>query len=461
MRRVPVLGLALIPVLAAGALQSGVLFESAGEVREPGGRIFQAALLPGGRVVYYRERTRPPTDEERARRAEWFDAEWEKFRRRAESEGLPEIERRSEEIARKLEEELAGRPPLVRSMQPFFSSAARGIPVLLRLALTLALPLARQHFINQPVVVEAGLRVWSPDRAEVEVASVDVARLYGEESWMRAPIDALNLRVSPDGRFVALETTEEAFALFELTGGALVHFAQVRGQSPLGWSRDGRRLYATRRAGGGAAVVVYEAASLQDMARCRADFDRLLLGGATSRAIIRGVAAGDDRLAIALFSDLGVCRLADGSLSLPDPPALRRIGPPRGVAFSRDGAALYVASARGFAVLDPRTFAVRDQYVRPAGAEVDFQSLADVSPDGRYAAVLYGRERPEGWATLVIWEIAERRVVQRIGTEPGRMLNTISAGFRFTYPPALLTDDWRYLLTVRQDGSLELFRRVR
>lgn len=149
---------------------------------------------------------------------------------------------------------------------------------ILRLALKLSLPLARQHFINQPVVVEAGLKLWHHGRKSADLVPVDVTRLYGEESWMRAPIEALHLRASPDGR---------------------------------------------------------------------------------------------------------------------------------------------------------------------------------------YAAALYGRERAEGWATLFFWDVRERRILRRIGTEPGRMLDTISAGFRFIYPPAQLSADWQYLLVSRQDGSLEVFRSVR
>lgn len=97
----------------------------------------------------------------------------------------------------------------------------------------------------------------------------------------------------------------------------------------------------------------------------------------------------------------------------------------------------------------------------PAGADFSFQKLSGVSPDGRYAAALYGRERGEGLATLFFWDVREKRIVQRIGIEPGRMLDTISSGFRFIYPPAQFTGDWQYLLVIRQDGSLELFRRIR
>ena len=448
------LAFALLSVVSfpAGGGPSGgrALFESVGTIREAHGRIHTAALLPGGDIAYYWERTRPPTEGEKARRAEWFDKQWEEFRRRAEQEGLPKIEQKSEELARKLEEEISKQPPIIQSMQPFFSAAVRGIPMLMRLALNLALPLARQHFINQPVVEEAGLRVWGRDHRGSDLLRVDVAKLYGVEEWMRMPIDALNLRTSPDGRYMALETAEEAFTLFELKGGALVHVAQIQGRSPLGWSRNGRLLYVARReVGKGTTISLYAMEGLREEGRCGPFQD------------IRAVAISDEgQLAVGGGNFLKICR-RDGSSLEPDRRTLGIIGRLiYGLEFPRDGLRLYVASERGFAVVDPRTFAILDQYIRSTSDDFRFEKLAGVSLDGRYAAALYGRERPGGWATLFFWDVRDRRVVQRIGAEPGPMLASISSGFRFIYPPALFTEDWRYLLVIRQNGSLELFRRT-
>ncbi|MDR7396992.1 MAG: hypothetical protein QN213_09210 [Armatimonadota bacterium] len=451
------LSLAALPG-SRGAAEA--VFRKAAELREPSAQVRKAALFPDGRVAYYWERTRPPTDQEKDRRAAWFDAEWERFRRQAEQDGIPQIERSSEHMARKLEEEAAKQPVVVRPLFAFLSAAFRGLPAWLRWVIDLTLPVARRHFINQPVVVEAGLRMWDPSGKTAGLLPVDVPGLYGEESWARFPADELHLRASPDGKYVALETAEEAFVLFELARSALSPRARVRGGSPLGWSPDGRLLFVTRSVDGREFIAVHAADDLRELARCPADFDRRLMGTASSSAIIQDVAIAEDRLAVALFTDLGVCRLPAGSLALPDPATLRRIGPPRGLVFAQNRPTLYVASLRGLAVIDPDTFAILDQYLLPPASDFDFQRLAGVSPDGRYVAALHGRERLGGWATLFVWDVAQRRIVQRIGTQPGRMLDTISSGFRFIYPPAQLTRDWRYLLVVRQDGVLELYHRT-
>lgn len=451
--------LAAIPRAAHGAPEE--LFRKIGELQDPSAPAREAALLPDGKVAYYWERTRPPTDQEKERRAAWFDAEWERFRRQAEQEGIPQIERGGEQMARQLEEEAAKQPWVVRPLVPILSATFRGLGPWLRWVMDYTLPIARQHIINQPVVVEAGLGLWEPGgKTPKELLPVDVPHLYGAESWARFPTDALHLRASPDGRYVALETADKAFVLFELTGTALSPKARVRGGSPLGWSPDGRLLFVTRSEDRKKVIAIYAADDLRELARCPADFGRNLIKAAGNvGGILMGVAISEDRLAMALFTDLGVCRLPAGSLGLPDPATLRRIGAPRGLAFSQGR--LYVASTRGFAVVDPDTFAILDQYVQPAAAGYSFQQLAGVSPDGRYAAALHGKERDDGWATLFFWDVHQRRIVQRIGTQPGRMLDSISSGFRFIYPPAQLSRDWRYLLVIRQDGILELYQGTR
>lgn len=433
------------------------LFVKVAELRGKNSHISKAALLPKGEVIYFWERIRPPTDEEKRIRSAWFDEQWEAFRKQAEQKGIPEIERRSEEIAKELESELAKQPPIVRQMQPFFSAAARGIPMLMRQALKMALPLARRHFVNQPVVVEAGLKIRSPDGSETNIPT-NLEKLYGEETWMRMPAEEINLRASPDGKYVALETADESFVLFELRGNDFAPMAQVRGQSPIGWSHSGRLMFSARSPKGDTFVVyamddLKEVATLGPVPRPTKRFSS-----------INAVAISDELLAVGGGNLFCIYRLADGSLKQPDIRTLRRIGGSPdsviyGLTFSPDGRALYVASARGFFVIDPYTLSVLDEYILSAGSDFRFEALAGVSPDGHYAAVLYGKERLNGWATLFFWDIRRKQIVQKIGTEEGRMLDTISSGFRFIYPPATLTNDWQFLLAIRQDGVLELYRR--
>lgn len=329
--------------------------------------------------------------------------------------------------------------------------------MLMRQALKMALPLARQHFVNQPVVVEAGLKIRSPDGSETNIPT-NLEKLYGEETWMRMPAEEINLRASPDGKYVALETADESFVLFELRGNDFAPMAQVRGQSPIGWSHSGRLMF-TARSPKGDTFVVYAMDDLKEIAT---------LGPVprpTKRSSsINAVAISDELLAVGGGNLLCIYRLADGSLKQPDIRTLRRIGGSPdsviyGLTFSPDGRALYVASARGFFVIDPYTLSVLDEYILSAVSDFRFEALAGVSPDGHYAAVLYGKERLNGWATLFFWDIRRKQIVQKIGTEEGRMLDTISSGFRFIYPPATLTNDWQFLLAIRQDGVLELYRR--
>ncbi|MCS7186179.1 MAG: hypothetical protein RMK89_04400 [Armatimonadota bacterium] len=434
-----------------------VLFVKVVEIGCEGVYARKAALLPKGEVIYFWEQTRPPNDEEKRLRALWFDEQWEAFRKRAEQKGIPEIERKSQAIAKELEVELAKQPPVIRSLQPFFSAATRGLPMLMRQALKMAFPIARQHFINQPVVLSAGLKIRHPDGRE-EGIQVDVEKLYGEETWMRIPAEEINLRTSPDGRFLALETSEEFIVLFEFRENAFSPLAQVRGQSPIGWSHDSRFMFVTRSPKRDT-FAVYKMDGLSEVGSF----------GPVQRPVkgfsdIRTVAISNELLAVGGGNILCVYRLADGSVKQADRRTLGRIGGApdsviNGLVFSPDGRKLYVASARGFFVIDPHTFAVLEEYILPAKAGFSFDKLADVSPDGRYAAVLYGRERLYGWATLFFWDIRGKRVIQKIGTEQGKMLDTISKGFRFIYPPANLTKDWLFLLVTRQDGVLELYRR--
>lgn len=453
----------LVPVFMVFSLLSSEvsgsdeLFKKVTEIREKEGYIRKAVLLPEGNVAYFHEVTRPPTEEEKAARAKWFDEQWEAFRKEAEKKGIPEIERKSEEIAKELEKQISQQPPVVRSMQPFFSAAARGIPMLMRLALEMALPLARRHFINQPVVTAAGLRMWYQDRGRADLLQVDVQKLYGGETWMRVPLEEINLRASPDGRYLALESAEEAIVIFELKGGGLSPIAQIRGRSPIGWSHGGRLMFVSKAARKDSFTVF----STEDL---REVISVGLIPCSGERPIVRAVAISDRYLAVGGGNFLCVHRFMDGSFLQPDRRTLRRVGGAPdsviwGLAFSPDSRLLYITSARGFFVIDPSTFAVLDEYVRPAGAGFYFDTLAGVSPDGHYAAVLHGRERPHGWATLFFWDIPGKRILQRIGTREGQMLDTISSGFRFIYPPATLTEDWRFLLVVRQDGILELYRR--
>lgn len=329
--------------------------------------------------------------------------------------------------------------------------------MLMRQALKMALPLARRHFINQPVVVEAGLKIRHPDGRETNIQT-DVEKLYGEETWMRMPAEEINLRTSPDGKYLALGTEDEFFVLFELRGNEFVPVAQVRGQSPIGWSQDGRLMFAARSPKRDTFVVyamegLREVATLGPVPRPTKRFSG-----------IRTVALSDELLAVGGGNLLCVYRLADGSVKQADRRTLGRIGGAPdsviyGLAFSPDGRALYVASARGFFVIDPYTFSVLDEYILRAGSDFRFEMLAGVSPDGRYAAVLYGKERLKGWATLFLWDIRGKQILQKIGTEQGRMLDTITFGFRFIYPPVNLTNDWQFLLAIRQDGILELYQR--
>ncbi|MFN4132559.1 MAG: hypothetical protein ACK4GE_05730, partial [Caldimicrobium sp.] len=243
------------------------LFQKVAELQESSKQARRAALYPDGKVVYYWERTRPPTPQEKEKRAAWFDAEWEKFRRKAEQEGIPEIEKSTKEIEKMLKEEMAKQPLVVRGLTPFFSGVLRGLPAWLRWILEYSRPIARQHLINQPVVVEAGVSIWNPNGKTMVLLPVDVATLYGEESWARFPIDEVHLRVSPDGRYIAIETVEEAIVLFELSSSGLFPKARISGFSPFGWSPDGQYIFMTRKLEGKKVIAILTTEDLQEVAQ--------------------------------------------------------------------------------------------------------------------------------------------------------------------------------------------------
>ncbi|MBC7188886.1 hypothetical protein H5U35_01545, partial [Candidatus Aerophobetes bacterium] len=324
-----------------------------------------AGLLPDGSVVYFWEKTRPPTEEEKARRGEWFEAQWEAFRKQAEEEKLPKIKKETEEASKEMEKELSKRAPLtVKPLVPILSATVRGFHLLFLEAMKIGYPLARRHFINQPVVEEAGLRMWNPnEKKETKLLSVDVPSLYGNETWTRTPIDALNLIVSPDGKYIAMET-KDGINLFKFDEG-FHPVAQIKAHSPMGWSPDCRLFFVTKETGESARIIVLRMEDLKELIIFSADFDRVPFKSASvsSKSIIKSVAITNRLLAIALFTDLGIYNLEDGSLRLPDLKTIRKIGPPRGVVFSEDGKTLYVAGLRGFSVVNAESFHIIDQYI--------------------------------------------------------------------------------------------------
>lgn len=433
------------------------LFSKIGDIKIKNGHATKAFLLPKGEVIYFWEQTRPPTEEEKRLRAEWFDKQWEEFRKNAEKRGIPKIEEDAREIAKELDRWHSKLPLIEKTVKPFLSAVARGMPMLMRQAMEIGHPLAREHFINQPVVVKSGLIIHYPNGDENNV-QLDLEKFYGQESWARIPTEDINLRASPNGGFWVLETKDKFLLLFKIKDGNFIPIAKIQGQSPIGWSLNDRFMFVKSLDEG--SFVVYEMQSLKEMAKVNLKSTSCNI----KSSFIRAAAISDEFFVVSGRDTLCLYSLSDGSIRQPNIKMLRRIGgSPNsviyGVAFSLDGRLLYIASARGFFVIDPYNFSLLDEYILPAGSSFYFQSLAGISPDGRYAAVLYGKERINGWATLFIWDIHNKRILQRIGTDEGKMLHTISAGFRHIYPPAILTKDWTYLLIILHDGTIELYRR--
>lgn len=440
------------------------IFSHAGEVfvkikKIESEKISKATILPGGNVIYFWEQTRPPTDKEKIFRKEWFDKEWETFINEAKSKGIPEIDKESEKFAKEIEKEVYQKP-VINSLESFFYAAIKGIPIIVYEALKIGYPLARNYFINQPVVVKAGFKLYSPNGQKIDIPW-DIEKFYGKETWMRIPLEEINMIASPNGKFLVLETREEFLVLFEIKDNTVIPIAQIYGKSPIGWSRDDSLMFVTKPSK--SKKCTFSVYSIDDLQHEVANLGPVISYPSKKFSWITSVAISKEFLAVGGANIFCIYSLPDGTVRQPDKKTFHRIGgSPDGIiyglSFSEDGKLLYIASGRGFFVIDPYTFSVLDEYIRPATANFSFHMLASVSPDGKYAAILHGKERDYGLSTLFIWDIHNKKIVQKIGTEKEKMLQSISSGFSFIYPPATLTNDWKFLLTIRQDGVLELFQ---
>lgn len=447
----------LIAVVASAlfVIAKDVLFVKVADLNLRDGQAKKATLLANGSVVYFWERTRPATKEEKDKRSAWLDQEWQKLQQKA-KELEPKIAEAAEKVTQQAKEQ-AEKSPVTRPLVPFFSLGARFPTLVMREGLKLVYPLAKRHFVNQPVVTAAGVSLWHPDGKQELLTTFDLDKFYGEEEWMRLPSDGINLRPSLDGRYLAMQT-ESGIILFALRDKSLEPIGQIHAISPFGFSPSNRFFYATDPKQEHLLVFTLEDLRLTHRLSC--GIDRGLLDRANN--FLMAAALSETHAAIATWLDLGIYRLDTGALWQPPRKMLQRIGPPRNLLFSRDGSTLYIAGHRGLTLLDIGTLSIVDQYIRHVKDGFRFELLASISPDGRYAAALYGRERDGGWATLFIWDIRQKQVVQYIGKNPNEWLDTIGSGWGGTiYPPATFTEDWSSLLVTLRTGTLQFYKNTR
>lgn len=178
----------------------------------------KGVLLRNGTVVYFWERTRDPTDQEKEIRAKWFDEKWEIFQKEAETKGTLTIY--SSPVA------------------PFLSGVTKSFSILAKQAMEISFMFAKQHFVNQPVVTQAGLKIRYPHLQEKDIF-IDMNIFYGQEEWLRTPCEEINLRVSPDSKFIVLETIENYLNLCEVGEEGLIPRAKMSACSPIVWSPSG------------------------------------------------------------------------------------------------------------------------------------------------------------------------------------------------------------------------------
>ncbi len=413
------------------------------------------ALLNDGTVVLYFEETRPPTEEEKARRAEEFDRQWQALQAKAK-----DLANKQDERNEKAKSESA--PPFVLAILSAF------LRWMTTAALQTAYPIAKNAFVNTPVVTKAGFAFVSPQGTRREML-LDLAQAYGPETWQRMADAGVQIRASQDNRFVALETEKAGLALYALRDATVTLVGRFEGRHPFGFSRDGTRMFVTLDRG------VYRVFSLPPKGQPVPYVDYIpFVPGIPSKLVRidygKGVAITDVLLAgryllVLTWTELIFYDLEQDTVTRRL--SFRRYGGRSLLAGSDDE--LYVAEMDGtvtkvdLATLQSQELQM-ERFDLLRNHRVYFHKLVSVSPTKRFLAALYDPRlipprNARSWsggstneARLFIWDMARGEVAWRMD----KRLKGVTGGFGYQ-PPAAFTEDWRYLLLNLTDGGLELW----
>ncbi len=408
-------------------------------------KAIRAALLNNGIVVFYFEETRPVTEEEKEKRSQEFERQWR------------ELEKKDKDFANRV---------IPSSRTTFISEIFKW---LLTDVMKNAYPLAENAFVNTPVVTKAGFIFILRDGTQIEVP-VDLEKEYGFETWQRMAGLGINIRISADNRFVALEREKGGIMLYVLRNGAVTPLGIFDGMYPFGFSLDGERMFVTL--GKGLYRVIYLPS--KDGPIPYVDYIPFVPGILSE--VVRIDIGKDISITDVLLASKYLVVLTSKEIIFYDLEkntivhtlSLNKSGG-RSILASSDQE-VFVAEMDGtLAKIDLRDMRSYDfkmnHFDLLRDHRVYFHKLVSISPDKRFIAALYdpGLILPEGsksWSgstrgesRLFIWDLVKGKVVWQLE----KRLEGITGGFGYQ-SPVYFSKDWSHLLLNLKDDGLELWQ---
>jgi len=422
----------------------------------------QVALFPDGSIIYYYEKTRPPTEEEKKIREEKFDAEWARLKEKGE-ETVPKMEKEAEKAG----EEVSKKAPIV--LKPFFKSLKFFIREIMKEGMKIAYPVGKKRFVNQPVVIKAGFVIEDTDGKKQEIP-VDLSEFYGEEEWERMPIDAVNIIVSPTGNYFALITTTRGIELFHMKNKEPIKRITFKGTHPFGFSCDGKEFYYREHDEKSKfSICLLPKRFLSDegvktvLPEILCKSIKLNLDKSNGRITDAGITG--NYLFVLTFGKLYVFDLEKNELIKII--KIKGYGG-RSLLVSQDE--VYIANLR-FELyrINLPTFDVEqispNRFYLEENFGLHFFRLVSISPDKRYIASLFdpGLIKPKGvknWSgsttgesILFIWDIEEKRAVKIYNLRLEEARGSFEAKI-----PVLFSPDWKYKVLHLKGGGIELWK---
>ena len=368
----------------------------------------RAALFPDGSIVYYYEKKRPPTEEEKKIREKKFDE--------------------------------------------FKTTYSIG----------------KKHFVNQPVVIDAGFVVEDINGKKQEIP-VDLSEIYGEEEWERMPIDAVNIIVSPTGNYFAIITAARGIELFHMKNKEPIKRITFKGAHPFGFSYDGEEFYYREYDGKNKFSICKlpkrflsdeGAKTLLPEILCKSISVNLDKEDRITDAGITG-----NYLFVLTMKKLYIFDLEKSKLV--KNMRIKGYGG-RSLLVSQDEVyianvsfELYRINISTFDVeqISPNRFYLEENF------GLHFFRLVSISPDKRYIASLFdpGLIKPKGvknWSSsttaesrLFVWDIEEKRPVKVYNVRLEEARGSFAAKI-----PVLFTPDWKYKVLHLNGGGVELWK---
>jgi len=439
-----------------GSVFSSSVFSQKSEIKDA----TRAAIFPDGSIIYYYEKTRPATEEEKRIREKWFEEEWAKLKEKS-KKTVPTMEKEAEKAG----EEASKEAPII--LKPFFKSLKFFIKEIMKEGLRISYSIGKRHFVNQPVVVNAGFVIEDVNGKKQEVP-VDLIEFYGKEEWERIPIDAVNIIISPKGNYFALITTARGIELFHMKNKEPIKRITFIGRYPFGFSYDSKEFYYREDEGSKFSICKLPDRFLSDEGAktflpeilCKSVNVSLDKGDWITDAGIMG-----NYLFVLTMKKLYVFDIDKSELIKII--KIKGYGG-RSLLVSQDGVYIANVSFELYRINLP-TFDVEqaspNKFYLEENFGLHFFRLVSISPNKRYIASLFdpGLIKPKGvksWSgsttgesRLFIWDIEEKRPVKVYNVKLEEAKGSFGSAI-----PVLFSPDWKYKVLHLKEGRIELWQ---